>query len=688
MAGSVIKPDFSGWATKSDIRCTDGRVIMPGAFKHQDKMKVPLVWNHRHGETANVLGYAILEHRDAGVYAYGYFNGNESAKEARELLAHGDIETLSIYANNLIEHSMRDGKQVQRGDIKELSLVLAGANPGALIDNITIRHGDDVSELDEAVIYTGLPIEHSDMVAEQEKDDDMADEKEAVEKVENDDLEHADDAEETTVKEIYEAMTEEQKTAVLFMIGQAVEAGKEIDDEDQDDEEAKHSEIVDGEDFLAIIKHSIKEGMAEMTTHNVFDESGDRTMEKSSVLSHSEFAEIMTTAQKSGSLRETFLAHAATHGIDNIEHLFPEAKALSGKPEVHGRRTEWVAKVLGETKHAPFGKVKSTVFDITGEEARARGYIKGNQKADEVVELMKRTTGPTTIYKKQKLDRDDIVDITDMDVVAWLMGEMRLMIEEEIARAILFGDGRPSSSPDKIKDPSGSIDGNGIRSIVNDDDFYSVKADLAANVSPKDAVKGIIRARAKYRGTGKPTLFISDIFLTDIMLEEDKFGRPLYETEKSLADKLRVSEIVTVDVIDDMESLFAVMVNLADYTVGTNKGGELTTFNDFDIDFNQYKYLIETRLSGALTKPLSAVVIRRLQGTSVAPTPPSFEGETGFVTLTQATGVEWYQDGDLVTDNEVTVVGKTSTFTAAPATGYYFPNGTVREWTFTGPAGG
>lgn len=669
--GDKQQPDFSGWATKSDLVCSDGRTIKPGAFKHQDKKTVPLVWMHQHSDAENILGHAVLENRAFGVYTYGFFNETKNGKHMKAAVQHGDIVSLSIYANNLTERATPNGKEVYHGDIKEVSLVTAGANPGAFIENVNMVHGDDVTTINEAVIYTGLALEHSDMPKKEKK---MGKKKDAETDEQNQEvLEHA-DVTKQTIKDVFDGFTDVQKNVVYFMLGDAVERTK------QEAGAAQHSEIMNSEEFLAHVNNTIKEGIAEMTTHNLFEQQGD-VKSSGAALTHDQFAELMKDAKKLGTFKESFLAHAATYGIDDIETLFPDAKQLPGGPELYSRRMGWVDKVLSGTKHSPFAKVKSIVFDITEEEARAKGYIKGNQKKDEVIKLMKRTTGPTTIYKKQKLDRDDVIDITDMDVVAWLKAEIRLMLEEEIARAILFGDGRSALSDDKVKDPEGANSGDGIRSILHDADFYAIKTDLAANVAPKDAVKGIIRARSSYRGTGKPDLFISDAFLTDIMLEEDKFGRPLYETEQVLADKLRVNEIVTVDIIDDTENLFAIMVNLADYTVGTNKGGELTSFEDFDIDFNQQKYLMETRLSGALTKPFSAVVIRRLQGTLATATAPSFNGATNTITIPTSTGVVYLIDGNVVTGD--VVITQDTEVTAEATTGYYLAAGTVRDWTFT-----
>ncbi len=662
------KPDFSGWATKANLKCSDGRTIKSGAFKHQDKQVVPLVWMHQHSNPENVLGHAILEDRAFGTYTYGFFNGSKNGKDMKEAVQHGDIVSLSIYASNLTERLTKSGKEVYHGDIKEVSLVLAGANPGAMIDTITLRHGDNVTEIDEAIIFTGATLEHSDL-PEGYTMTDQAPVVEKTKKPKKAKLQHADDG--RTVEQAFGEFTEEQQNITFFMIGEAVAAAKKAN-------AAEHDNVMDGEEFLAHVNNHIKEGIAEMSK-NVFEKNGP--VEDTGVtLTHDQFATIMKSAEKLGTFKEGALAHAADYGIEDIELLFPDAKQ-TGEPELNSRRMEWVSKVLGGTRRAPFSKIKSIVFDITEEDARAKGYIKGNQKKDEVVKLMKRTTGPATIYKKQKLDRDDIIDITDINVVAWLKAEIRLMLEEEIARAILFGDGRSASSEDKVKDPEGANSGDGIRSILHDHEFYAIKADLDANVAPKNAVKGIIRARSKWRGSGKPSLFISDSFLTDIMLEEDKFGRPLYETEQVLADKLRVKEIVTVDIIDDTENLFAIMVNLQDYTIGTNKGGELTSFEDFDIDFNQHKYLMETRLSGALTKPFSAIVIRRSLGELAVATAPSFNGETNTITIPTVEGLVYSIDDEPKTGS--VVITKTTEVNVSADEGYYLAPNTTRDWTFT-----
>ena len=679
-----MEADFSGYATKAGIKCSDGRTITPDAFKHQDTLRVPLVWQHGHDKHDNVLGYAILEHRDsshpegAGIYAYGYFNETDAGKNAKKLVAHGDIVAMSIYANKLVEKT----KSVLHGMIREVSLVLSGANPGALIDYVRLEHsdGDIVTLDDEAIIYSGLELSHTEVAPEEPEVADDEDE---------DDVSHA-DGDEETMQDVYDSFTDKQKDVVHFMIGAALEQAESSDDDTEEGGEAAQSDVDDDEDDK--VEHSDdndednlthQEGNTDMS-RNVFDnDSKDSGLPDGAVLSHDGLKAMVTKARDEKlNFKDLVLAHAAEYGVEDIDLLFPDAKATSNTPEWNARRMEWVSSVLGGVRKSPFSKVKTLVADITADEARAKGYVKGNQKVEEVFGLLKRVTGPATIYKKQKLDRDDIIDITDMDVVSWLKGEMRLMIEEEIARAILVGDGRSNLSEDKIKDPAGSTDGTGIRSVLLDDDLYSVKYALAANVSPKDAVKGLVRARVKYRGTGQPTLFISDNMLVDILLEEDKFGRPLYNTKRELADKLRVRDIIEVEVFDEHPTLMAIMVSLVDYTVGSTRGGELTSFEDFDIDFNQYKYLLETRLSGGLTKPFSAVVVTRAQGTLATPEAPSFDGTTDTITIPTVTGVSYFDTSD---DSELTgdvVITESTEVEARPDEGYYFAPNTTTTWTY------
>ncbi len=683
--------DFSGYATKVGLKCSDGRTIMRGAFAHQDKKTVPLVWQHSHDDPKNVLGHAVLEEREDGVYAHAYFNDTPEAKHAKTLVEHGDVVSLSIYANGLKEKS----KQVFHGVIRELSLVLSGANPGALIDQVRIAHSDDFIETldDEAIIYTGLELQHDDLQTDDET-------------VEHADTASADAETEEPLGDILDSMSEKQKHAMNYVLEKALEEqAKELGD--GKDTAAQHSANTESEDARSDDSNTDEgdlthqEGTTSMTK-NIFDQAaagGGATK----TLSHSDFADIMADAKKRGSfkealnealehgnLKEEYLAHATNaagqtvnYGIADIEFLFPEAKLDSAGLQIYSRRQEWVKDVLDNVKKLPFAKVRTLVADITADEARAKGYMKGNKKKEEVIKLLRRSTGPTTIYKKQKLDRDDVLDIgNDIDIVAWLKVEIRLMLEEELARAILVGDGRSDLSEDRIKDPEGALSGDGIRSILHDDPFYAIPAPLAPNTSPKDMVKELVRARSKYRGSGKPTLFIDDAMLTDILLEEDKFGRPLYENEQSVADKLRVSKIVVVDVFSEYEDLVAIMVNLVDYSIGTNKGGELTSFEDFDIDFNQHKYLQETRLSGGLNKPLSAIVVKRATGTLVTPAAPSFNGATNTVTIPATAGVVWEGNGVTWAPGDH-VITETTEVAAAPDEGYYFPANTTRDWTFT-----
>lgn len=687
--------DFSGYATKVGLKCSDGRTIMRGAFAHQDKKTVPLVWQHSHDDPKNVLGHAVLEEREDGVYAHAYFNSTSEAKHAKTLVEHGDVVSLSIYANGLKEKS----KQVFHGVIRELSLVLSGANPGALIDQVRIAHSDDFIEtlVDEAIIYTGLELQHDDL----QTDDETVDET-----VEHADTASADAETEEPLGDILDSMSEKQKHAMNYVLEKALEEqAKELGD--GKDTAAQHSANTESEDARSDDSNTDEgdlthqEGTTSMTK-NIFDQAaagGGATK----TLSHSDFADIMADAKKRGSfkealnealehgnLKEEYLAHATNaagqtvnYGIADIEFLFPEAKLDSAGLQIYSRRQEWVQDVLDNVKKLPFAKVRTLVADITADEARAKGYMKGNKKKEEVIKLLRRSTGPTTIYKKQKLERDDVLDIgNDIDIVTWLKVEIRLMLEEELARAILVGDGRSDLSEDRIKDPEGALSGEGIRSILHDDPFYAIRAPLAPNTSPKDMVKELVRARSKYRGSGKPTLFIDDAMLTDILLEEDKFGRPLYENEQSVADKLRVSKIVVVDVFSEYEDLVAIMVNLVDYSIGTNKGGELTSFEDFDIDFNQHKYLQETRLSGGLNKPLSAIVVKRATGTLVTPAAPSFNGATNTVTIPATAGVVWEGNGVTWAPGDH-VITETTEVAAAPDEGYYFPANTTRDWTFT-----
>lgn len=558
------KFDFSGWATKANLKCSDGRTIMKDAFKDNDGKSVPLVWNHQHNDPTNVLGHALLQNRDEGVYAYCTFNDSEAGKTGKLLVQHGDVCALSIWANQLKQNL----NNVVHGNIREVSLVLAGANPGAFIDSI-IMHGEESDE--DAIIYTGEDIVLSHSNESEDKKMDETDENVETNK-------------EETVADVFNTLSEKQKNVVYAIIGQALEEGEESDNEES-------------------------EGGNEMK-HNVFDQTEEK---KNDVLSHDAMNAIISDGKRFGSLKESFLAHADEYGIKQIDYLFPEAESLNNPPEFIKRETDWVSKVMNGVHRTPFSRIKSSFADITADEARAKGYIKGNLKKEEVFTLLKRSTTPTTIYKKQKLDRDDIIDITDFDVVAWLKSEMRMMLNEEIARAILIGDGRLSSSDDKINEQN-------IRPIASDAELYSVRVPVhvAASATTDDKAKAMIRAavkaRKEYKGSGNPTFFTTEDWLTDALLLEDTMGHRLYKNESDVAAAMRVSNIVTVPVMEGAKGpnggdLIGIIVNLNDYNVGADKGGAINMFDDFDIDYNQQKYLIETRCSGALTKPYSALVL-------------------------------------------------------------------------------
>jgi HK97 family phage prohead protease len=576
------QPDFSGWATKANLKCSDGRTILPGAFQHQDKAQVPLVWQHGHNDPANVLGHAILEHHEDGVYAYGFFNDTDAATNAKTLVKHEDIKFLSIFANQLVEKA----KQVSHGIIREVSLVLAGANPGALIDNIELQHGEDLVVIDdEAVIYTGELI-HEDGSG-------PAASTEATTEEENDN--------DPSVEEVYNEMSEEQKEVVHYMVGAALESNA----------------APEGEGITHTGTQDDKEGIQHMS-RNVFEQQTDAPAggPEKHTLSHDALRELTADASKRGSLKEAVEAYALKHGITDIDVLFPEAKTLTSTPEFDKRRTEWVSSVLNGTRKSPFSRIKSRVADITVESARALGYIKGNLKKEEFFGLTQRTTTPTTVYKKQKLDRDDIVDITDLDVVAWLKGEMRLMLDEELARAVLFGDGREVDDEDKIKDPAAATDGAGIRSIANEDPLYAipVEVDIALlDTDPQAFIDAILLAMAGYKGSGSPTFYTTQQVITKMLLARDGMERRLYSSVQEVASACGVGNIVAVEVLEatEYDGTHGVVVNLQDYVIGADQGGQVSMFDDFDIDYNQYKYLIETRISGALTKIRSALVLKQ-----------------------------------------------------------------------------
>ena len=557
--------DFSGWATRNNVLCADGRTIMRDAFKDNDGQKVPLVWNHQHNDPTNVLGHALLENREEGVYAYCTFNDTEAGKQAKSLVEHGDIDQLSIFANKL----KQQGGRVLHGAIREVSLVLAGANPQAYIESI-IRHsdaGEAIESEDEAIIYPG----EGTAVLYHAEEHETKEEKPMAEAAKN----------EKTVQDVINSMTEEQKTVMYALIGQALEDA-------EGDNNSKGGNTM---------------------KQNAFDTNDEYTGD---VLTHSELEAIVGDAKRYGSMKDAFIAH----GIEQIDYLFPEAKTVTQTPHLITRDMGWVQKVMKGVHHTPFSRIKSLFANITEDEARAKGYIKGNLKKEEVFGLLKRTTTPTTVYKKQKIDRDDWADIVDLEVIAFLKSEMRMMLDEEFARAYLVGDGRLASSDDKINEQN-------IRPIWTDDDLFTIKAlvEVAAGASADDKVKAVIRtiikSRKNYKGSGNPTFFTTEDFLTDCLLLEDKTGRVIYENVAKLATTLRVKEIVTVPVMEGLKrevegksrDLVGIIVNLDDYNVGADKGGAVNMFDDFDIDYNQMKYLIEGRCSGALTIPYSAIAV-------------------------------------------------------------------------------
>lgn len=647
--------DFAGWATKVNLLCSDGRVIRKDAFAECDGVKVPLVWNHSHNRPEEVLGHALLENREEGVYAYCSFNDSDSAQHAKLLVQHGDINQLSIYANKL----KHQGCNVIHGIIREVSLVLAGANPGAYIESV-MMHGDDTSE--EGSIYTGEDFDYVAPLTHAEKTEKSDDSKKGEEKVaEETKKPESNEEKEETVADVLATLNEKQKKAVYVVIGQAIEdasekevkhaneSEEEIEHSDEQQEEAESEEEIEHSDdkqeekeddsdetvadvfntftekqkkvVYALIGQALEdegddteddnEGGKPDMKHNVF-ENETNNME---VLSHSEMGEIFADAKRNGSLKEAVLAH----GIEDIEVLFPDAKALTNEPEFVKREDGWVTKVLGGVHHSPFSRVKTIFADITAEQARAKGYQKGNLKIEEVFKLLKRVTNPTTFYKKQKLDRDDVLDITDFSVLPWLKREMRMMLDEELARAILIGDGR-----NPVDDADEKIDEECIRPIWKMEDLFTVKVAVAvaANATAEDKAKAFIKAaiksRKNYQGSGNPTMFMSEDMLTDCLLIEDGMGRVIYDSVAKLAATLRVKEIVAVPVMEgqtrtDKDSntfeLAAIYVNLQDYNVGTDKGGEVNFFDDFDLDYNKMIYLMESRCSGTLVKPHSAVAI-------------------------------------------------------------------------------
>lgn len=642
--------DFSGYATKVGLKCADGRTILKDAFKHMHGKMVPMVWQHIHDDPSNILGHAVLEHRDDGVYAYCKFNGGQAAQSAKEAVKHGDINALSIYANQLKEK----GKEVIHGVIREVSLVLAGSNPEALIDNLSFAHGGvDHVDASEAVIYTALPI----TVGEIEHAVDMSDIKDHIGTMTapqkdrtREELESSLNYQQRNIiSAMIEAMTSQERAALYSQVVEALKHGEgAVSNTDATSvmtaavpalevlTHAKYADDATVQDVLNTlddtqknvvygllaqalsagesVEHSIKEGESEIMKTNVFDKSTALDALNKNVLTHDQMKTILTDAMKRGSIKEAVLIHAVEYGIENIDVLFPEARLIRNTPDAIAREDDWVSTFLSGLYKTPFSRIKTTAADLTEDEARAKGYITGKKKKDEVIKAIKRVTTPTTVYKKQKLDRDDVVDITDFDVVAWIKGEMRRMLDEELARAVLIGDGRPITSEEHI-------DTECIRPVWGDDSVYTTHVEIPADMPVIDRIDEVVRARRHYKGSGTPNYYTSETEATDMLLARDVNQRRIYTTMEELASSLRVGKVVTVDVMEgrrrtpdgatDEVELVGIMMNPRDYAMGADRGGQVGFFDDFDIDYNQQKYLIETRVSGALTRPKSAVVIEK-----------------------------------------------------------------------------
>jgi len=680
-----VEPDFGGYATKFGVRCSDGRTITAEAFKHMDGAQIPLLWSHQHSTPENVLGHSILEWRPDGMYCKNFFNDTKAAEAAKLVVEHKDIDSMSIYANKLVERNLN----VLHGDLIEVSLVHKGANPGARIDFVQIQHGfgDDAvlqTLADEAVIYTDAKIE----------------------------LQHA----ATTTKtfqDVYDSLDADQRELVNVMVSKALQ-----DNTAQHSDDDKHAADGDGgkddkpdtsteddkkdattENRDSVVEHS--EGR-EMATRNVFENNKQVAVQgtlihndEGKVLSHSDLKTIASNVfadlKKGGTFRESVLAHAGEFGITNIEVLFPDAQLIDNKPEWLTREMAWVNRVIGGTNKLPFSNIRSMHADLTQDDARAKGYIKGTLKKEQFFAITQRTTGPTTIYKKQRLNRDDIIDITGFDVVAWIWQEMRFMLLEEIARAILIGDGREIDDPDKISETN-------IRPIAYDDTFYTDVVSVAANVSGQDLIDSVLRRRQYYKGNA-PTAFMTTSVLMDLLLVRNSIGERIYKTVADVAAALLVQDIVEVPVMEnamrDGAEVQMVLVNLRDYSVGSTRGGEVTTFDDFDIDYNQFKYLIEGRMSGALSKAKTAQVVIRGTGTLIVTTNvvPTFNNSTGVITIPTVTGVTYKVavagplgavDTTLSAGAQTALTtGQSQAIKAVPNTGYYFPHNYDQDWTFT-----
>lgn len=733
--------DFTGWATRHNVQCTDGRTILEGAFQGDDGAIVPLVWQHGHGDVENVLGYAKLSVQPEGVKCEAFFNETAKGLHAKGMVKHGDVRFLSIFANSLketIKDKTRNLRDVLHGRIKEVSLVIAGANSGATIDHgedltaftftaVGFAHSDDGSEyIDEAIIHTGLEI---NVIS----DDTAGDDTTTLEDTEGGELSHE------AAAEVLDTLNEEQKTAVYYLLSQALTVGSEVQHSDEDgevvsdaesegddeggdeeaapeeeatsessesdtdteggDEEAAPEEGASSEDTATEagedVQHSDNTNQ-EDTSMNTFDQfrnGGGTAVHEQVRLSHSDVATIVENAKKQGSLKEAvenYLEHTGItvggelkHGIENIDYLFPDSKTLENSPAFISRRMEWVDKVLSSVRKSPFSRIKTITADITPDEARARGYIKGNMKNEEYFALAKRETTPQTIYKKQKLDRDDVIDIVDLDVVAWLKAEMKVMLDEELAGAILIGDGRSAGSDDKIKEIN-------IRPIASDAELYVTTVNvnlLDGSSSIEELVDAAINNRQYYKGTGQPTFYTTEAIIAKFLTVKDNFGRRIYSNLAEVASVLRCSDVVAVEVMERVPDLVGIMVNLADYTLGADRGGQATMFDDFDIDYNKLRYLIETRCSGALTTPKSALVFRSHVSTDVElaqPTAPTFESNVVTVpTVSNVTYKNFDTNATLTTGAPVTLTtGQSLHVIAVAAAGKYFPNNVQDEWTF------
>jgi HK97 family phage prohead protease len=664
MKGDAVENhDFGGYATVANRKCSDGRTISPQAFAHMDKKVVPLVWQHGHDRVDNVLGHAVLEHRDNGVYAYGFFNDTPSGQAAKALVEHKDINALSIYAKKLVEQA----KLVVHGIIHEVSLVLAGANPDARIDYVRAAHSEFDPDLEgvldeDAVIFSG-----------------------------SQELEHSAELSHKSIQDVLDTLNEEQAEAVNILLHRALtdQTLKHSDPDEESEEESQEQ------------PESENKGLAHQEgtmTRNVFQNNaganGTTLQHGEKQITLDQLRAIWATGKDIGSFKKAFLQHAeefgfdlqhaeGDYGITNIDMLFPDARAIDNKPQWITRRREWVEGVIGGTRKLPWSRIKSMSADLTHEEARAKGYIKGNMKKEQFFAIAKRETTPQTIYKKQKLDRDDIVDITDFDVVAWLWVEMYFMIREEVARAILVGDGREIDDEDKIKEDK-------IRPIVHDDVFYTDVVTVPTNVMGEALIEAALRARNNYKGNA-PKAYMTNAVMIDMLLSKDNLGRRYHNNKSELASALGVSEIVEVPVMEGIQrnggDVLMIIVNLYDYSIGSTKGGELTKFEDFDIDFNQYKYLIETRLSGALTEHKTAQVIVRAGGTEVTPTVPTFNTSTGVLTVPAVTGVIYKNqetNATLAAGAQPAIdPGDSISVVAVPDTGYHFPHNFDNDWTFT-----